>query len=642
MYINNNAPVKADIEQELAKFDGHTLRGPTNSILASMFPAAPQTSHLASSMRKLSFSLKSDGGSSVASSSLTPQSSLRGDDYADFMDEQQDYEQQIKSIVSHSSKKNLSPNPETLAKLQQLIRKREELKTIDKQLFGLISQYLVELETPLPTAAIVDSACCLKSSPFSWPASGGGELGIMQQAQQQAIDLSKQQPQQAPTNNRPSFNLKKSRLLGSRQYSVDVAEPPSADNGANDAYHRMNLLNKTSLLPAIMEQRQRQLDQTLDLATRGAMQTLAEQQEEKTSHEQQQQAKKFKSSPSPPPMAIASPTEITYQPAPPIYDQQQSRQDVNLLNALPLNPGTSLGLVNAAWLRYQQEQQRRQSFELEAFGNQGQPNHSNGCSPMLTPASSFELHQQPASEPNPFAAFNQAATASFLLANKYHQQGYPTSDAYHSNQQQPQHTLTITPAPHLANGSGGQQQQQRRPNDFINCHQQLSKANLINLVISPEILQKTSAFKCHVCHSGFEDRHRLQQHLSIHLNLNPSWFEEKTIKETMAQYELKRGDYLCKVCKLRFETTSEFDKHMQLHGDKPHYCELCSKDQQKLISFRYYRQLLTHLRSHCFLYSCKFTEDCKQTANRKDYLKLHILKHHLNNRLPEQYTICCH
>jgi len=148
------------------------------------------------------------------------------------------------------------------------------------------------------------------------------------------------------------------------------------------------------------------------------------------------------------------------------------------------------------------------------------------------------------------------------------------------------------------------------------------------------------AFRCHVCGSRFEDRHRLQQHLSIHLNLHPSWFEERTIKETMAQYESKRGDYLCQTCNLRFDTTTEFDKHMQVHGEKPHHCDLCNQDN-KIVSFRYYRQLLTHLRSHCFLYSCRFVPDCKQTANRKDYLKLHILKHHLNNKLPEQHTICC-
>lgn len=153
--------------------------------------------------------------------------------------------------------------------------------------------------------------------------------------------------------------------------------------------------------------------------------------------------------------------------------------------------------------------------------------------------------------------------------------------------------------------------------------------------------QKLLAHQCHVCGSGFEDRHRLQQHLSIHLNLHPNWFEEKTIKETMVEYESKRGDYLCKQCSIRYETTTEFDKHMQMHGEKPHTCDLCLRES-KNVSFRFYRQLLTHLRSHCFLYCCRFEPDCKQKANRKDYLKLHILKHHLNNKLPECYTICCH
>lgn len=148
------------------------------------------------------------------------------------------------------------------------------------------------------------------------------------------------------------------------------------------------------------------------------------------------------------------------------------------------------------------------------------------------------------------------------------------------------------------------------------------------------ILSKMS-FRCHVCGSCFEDRHRLQQHLSIHLQLKPSWFEERTIAETMAKYELRRGDYLCTICNLRYDTTADFDKHMQLHGDRPHECDLCA-EENKFVSFRLFRQLLTHLRSHCFIYNCRFTPECKQTANRKDYLKLHILKHHLNNKLSEQ------
>lgn len=245
---------------------------------------------------------------------------------------------------------------------------------------------------------------------------------------------------------------------------------------------------------------------------------------------------------------------------------------------------------------------------------------SNGCSPMLTPSL-----QDSSQQTNPFllSFSRQQLNQAYLTASQ---------QAFSPLYTQPLQQAALVSEHSQAEPSRRQQQETNaRP----------AGNNLLPL-ITAEIVQKSSAFKCHVCHSGFEDRHRLQQHLSIHLNLNPNWFEEKTIKETMAQYELKRGDYLCKLCKVRFETTSEFDKHMQLHGEKPHYCELCSHDLHKLISFRYYRQLLTHLRSHCFLYSCKFSKDCKQTANRKDYLKLHILKHHLNNKLPEQFTLCCY
>lgn len=142
-------------------------------------------------------------------------------------------------------------------------------------------------------------------------------------------------------------------------------------------------------------------------------------------------------------------------------------------------------------------------------------------------------------------------------------------------------------------------------------------------------------FECDTCGSSFDDRHRLMQHQSIHLELKKDWFTETPVDEVMKIFNRRRGEFLCNTCNLRFEATFDYDKHNhQVHGQRPYCCQFCGNGTR---TFRFWRQYLNHLYDHRYIFSCTI-DDCDFTVNRRDSLRFHIFRFHLNCQLPQQQT----
>jgi len=139
-------------------------------------------------------------------------------------------------------------------------------------------------------------------------------------------------------------------------------------------------------------------------------------------------------------------------------------------------------------------------------------------------------------------------------------------------------------------------------------------------------------FKCDTCPSSFDDRHRLMQHQSIHLELKKDWFTETPVDEVMKIFNRRRGEFLCNICNLRFEATLDYDQHNHsVHGPRPYCCQFCGNGTR---TFKCWRQYLNHLYDHRYVFSCTI-DDCDFTVNRRDSLRFHIFRFHLNCQLPQ-------
>lgn len=139
-------------------------------------------------------------------------------------------------------------------------------------------------------------------------------------------------------------------------------------------------------------------------------------------------------------------------------------------------------------------------------------------------------------------------------------------------------------------------------------------------------------FKCDTCPSSFDDRHRLMQHQSIHLELKKDWFTETPVDEVMKIFNRRRGEFLCNICNLRFEATLDYDQHNHsVHGPRPYCCQFCGNGTR---TFKCWRQYLNHLYDHRYIFSCTI-DDCDFTVNRRDSLRFHIFRFHLNCQLPQ-------
>lgn len=226
----------------------------------------------------------------------------------------------------------------------------------------------------------------------------------------------------------------------------------------------------------------------------------------------------------------------------------------------------------------------------------------------------------------------QAAAALSALAsagNHHHQH-------HHSHSHQASHQLVPNSLNSLANVASSQQQQQQSQHPQQQQQQQSASGGIP--VGTPNAAGGGNPmvdFECDTCGSSFDDRHRLMQHQSIHLELKKDWFKETPVDEVMKIFNRRRGEFLCNTCNLRFEATFDYDKHNhQVHGQRPYCCQFCGNGTR---TFRFWRQYLNHLYDHRYIFSCTI-DDCDFTVNRRDSLRFHIFRFHLNCQLPQQQT----
>lgn len=138
-------------------------------------------------------------------------------------------------------------------------------------------------------------------------------------------------------------------------------------------------------------------------------------------------------------------------------------------------------------------------------------------------------------------------------------------------------------------------------------------------------------FKCHLCDYKFSVKFQLTKHLSTHLELSPDMYSATADTKVLQISERSRREFHCDRCNLKFEQMSDLDSHMVKHGPRPYVCTFCPTAS----TFRLAKQYLSHLYEHRFTYKCTMEPDCDFSINRKDALKLHIFRMHMNQKLPE-------
>lgn len=142
--------------------------------------------------------------------------------------------------------------------------------------------------------------------------------------------------------------------------------------------------------------------------------------------------------------------------------------------------------------------------------------------------------------------------------------------------------------------------------------------------------QWDTKFKCHLCDYKFSVRFQLTKHLSTHLELSQDMYSATADTKVIQLSERRRREFYCEKCNLKFEEMPDLDVHMRKHASTPYVCLFCPIPS----TFKLAKQYLSHLYEHRFKYKCTMDPDCDFTINRKDALKLHIFRMHLNQQLP--------
>ena len=149
-----------------------------------------------------------------------------------------------------------------------------------------------------------------------------------------------------------------------------------------------------------------------------------------------------------------------------------------------------------------------------------------------------------------------------------------------------------------------------------------------NLLRHERIQHGNERFDCSRCNKTYRSPATLKSHLLSHdspeicESCGKKFSSKAGLKFHINKVHLSVANFECPICKKLFQTSTDFDGHMNAHkGYKPYSCPTCIK------SFSYRSSLTSHMKhcSHAASHSCK---SCDSVFKTETLLAQHMLGKH--------------